>query len=126
MRAHGLVAAGDRVLVAVSGGPDSTALLLVLHELAGRFGITLEAATVDHGLRAESAAEAALVARRCADLGVTCEVLRVDVGAERGRHVSWQDAARRARLNALEALAEKRGAARIALGHTADDQAETV
>jgi tRNA(Ile)-lysidine synthase len=126
IRDHDLVSRGDRCLVAVSGGPDSTALLHALVHLAPRLGITVEAATVDHGLRPEAAAEAALVRERCQALGVDCEVLRVDVRAARGQHVSWQEAARRARLAALEAAAERRGCARIALGHTADDQAETV
>src|SRR4051812_15865052 len=123
---RGLCARGERVLVAVSGGPDSTALLHGLRALAGRLGVEIEAATVDHGLRVEAAAEGAAVAAWCQTLGVSCTCLRVDVKGRRGPHVSWQDAARRARLEALEALAEARGCARVALGHTADDQAETV
>jgi tRNA(Ile)-lysidine synthase len=126
IREHELCAPGDRVLVAVSGGPDSTALLHALLAVAPRIGVTVEAATVDHGLRPESASEAALVVERCRALGVPCERIAVDVPAARGRHVSWQDAARRARLAALEAAAVRRGCTRIGLGHTADDQAETV
>src|SRR5256885_9353009 len=126
IRDHALFAAGDRVLVAVSGGPDSTALLDALVTLAPRLGIVVEAATVDHGLRPESAAEADTVVERCRAMGVACARVAVDVRAARGRHVSWQDAARRARLGAPEALAAARGGARVALGHTADDQVETV
>jgi tRNA(Ile)-lysidine synthase len=126
IRDHTLFAAGDRVLVAVSGGPDSTALLHGLVKIAARIGITIEAATIDHGMRSESAAEADTVVERCRALGVPCERVAVDVRAARGRHVSWQDAARRARLGALEAVAARRGCARVALGHIADDQAETV
>src|SRR3954447_12808889 len=126
IKEHTLVAAGDRVLVAVSGGPDSTALLHGLLVLAPRLGLTLEAAVVDHGLRPESTAEAAEVLERCRAAGVGCAVLQVDVRAARGRHVSWQDAARRARLGALEGEARRLGCPRVALGHTADDQAETL
>jgi tRNA(Ile)-lysidine synthase len=126
LREHALVAPGERVLVAVSGGPDSTALLHALVQLAPRLEITVEAATVDHGLRAEAAAEAAAVVERCRRLGVPCELVRVDVRAARRSHVSWQDAARRVRLAGLEGVAARRGCARIALGHTADDQAETL
>jgi tRNA(Ile)-lysidine synthase len=126
LREQALAVRGERVLVAVSGGPDSTALLHALVRLAPRLGIDLEAATVNHGLRPEAAAEVALVAERCRALGVACEVLTVDVRAARGPHVSWQDAARRVRLRALEEAAARRGCGRIALGHTADDQAETV
>jgi tRNA(Ile)-lysidine synthase len=126
IRAHALTAPGDRVLVAVSGGPDSTALLHGLLALAPRLRVQIEAVTIDHGLRPEAAAEAAGVASMCRALGVPCEVIRVDVRAARGKHVSWQDAARRVRLAALETAADRRGCARVALGHTADDQAETV
>jgi tRNA(Ile)-lysidine synthase len=123
---HDLVQAGDRVLVGVSGGPDSLALLHALVRLAARLQIVVEAATVDHGLRATSASEAEAVKRHCEGLGVPCDVLRVDVSVHRGRHVSLQDAARRARLGALQEAAEVRGCAHVALAHTADDQAETV
>ena len=126
IREHNLLTGGERVLVAVSGGPDSTALLHALGHFANRLGITLTAATVDHGLRPESGTEAALVAERCRGLGVTCEVLTVDVKAARRQHVSWQEAARNARLTALEAAAVRLGCPAVALGHTADDQAETV
>jgi tRNA(Ile)-lysidine synthase len=126
LREHALVDRGQRVLVAISGGPDSTALLHALARLAPRLGIEVEAATVDHRLRPEAAAEAALVVERCRALGVRCEIAVVDVRAARTAHVSWQDAARRVRLAALEEAAARRGCARIALGHTADDQAETL
>lgn len=121
-----LFARGDRVLVALSGGPDSTALLHTLARIAPRLDLTLAAACIDHGLRSESAEEARTVAAGCAAAGVPCEVQRVDVAARRGAHVSWQDAARRARLDALERIADRAGFTRIALGHTADDQVETL
>ena len=127
LRADGPAASGGhRWLVAVSGGPDSTALLHALVQLAPRLYLTLEAATVDHGLRPESAGEAAQVHASCRALGVPCQVLRVDVTGARGPHVSLQDAARRVRLAALAEAARSTGCQRVALGHTADDQAETV
>ena len=126
IREQALLAGGERVMVAVSGGPDSTALLHALAHLASRLHIELVAATVDHGLRPESATEAALVAERCRALGIRCEMLVVDVKAARHAHVSWQEAARNVRLSALQEAASRLGCARVALGHTADDQAETV
>jgi tRNA(Ile)-lysidine synthase len=126
LREHGLVAVGDRVLVGISGGPDSTALLHALVTLAPRLRIFVQAACVDHRLRPESAEEALAVVRRCRALGVDCEVLSVDVAAAKKAHVSLQAAARDARLAALDAAAERAGCTRIALGHTVDDQAETV
>ncbi len=126
IREHGLVTKGDRLLAAVSGGPDSTALVHGLVKIAQRLGITLVAACVDHRLRPESAAEASGVRRRCQEMGIACEVLEVDVGRARKAHVSAQEAARNVRLAALEDAAGQLGCTKIALGHTADDQAETV
>ncbi len=124
--AHRLFEAGDRVVVAVSGGPDSMALLHALWEVRVRLGLTLEVVGVDHGLRPEAAEELALVRARAEALELPFAALPVDVRAARGRGVSLQDAARRARLGALSRFAEGRGARRVALGHQADDQAETV
>lgn len=105
--------------VAVSGGPDSMALLyLAAAALPGR----IEAATVDHGLRVEAAAEAALVAGACATLGVPHAVLKVAVV----RQASIQAAARRARYDALTAWCRERGLDALATAHHADDQAETL
>jgi tRNA(Ile)-lysidine synthase len=126
LREQDLLTAGARVLVAVSGGPDSMSLLHALHHLAPRLDIQLRAATVDHGLRPESASEASLVEQRCRTLGVACEILTVDVRAARGPHVSLQEAARNVRLQALENAALHLECAHVALAHTADDQAETV
>ena len=126
IRERALVASGDRLLVAVSGGPDSTALLYALAKVAPRLGISLVAACVDHRLRAESAEEARTVGRICQGMGIVCEVLEVDVRGARRAHVSLQEAARNVRLAALESAAGRLGCTQIALGHTADDQAETV
>lgn len=105
--------------VAVSGGGDSMALLRLL---AGS-GRPLRAATVDHALRDASAAEAAMVALACAGMAVPHDTLVWRHGAVRG---NLQDAARRARRALLGDWALRHGIAAIALGHTADDQAETV
>ena len=125
---HELLRAGDRVIVAVSGGPDSMALLHALWELRARLGLTLEVAAVDHGLRADAAREVQLVRERAEALGLPFSAVSVDVTAERRRRrgASLQDAARDARLRALGELARAHGADRVALGHQADDQAETV
>jgi tRNA(Ile)-lysidine synthase len=126
IRERGLLARGDRLLVAVSGGPDSTALLYGLAKIAPRLGVSLVAACVDHRLRPESTEEARQVVRICQGLGIGCEVLEVDVSRARKAHVSAQEAARNVRLAALQSAAGRLGCTHIALGHTADDQAETV
>ncbi|MFC0204527.1 tRNA lysidine(34) synthetase TilS [Novosphingobium soli] len=107
-----------RIGIAVSGGPDSLALLiLAAAALPGR----VEAATVDHGLRPESAAEAAAVATACAGLGVPHAILAVTVAAG-----NVQAEARAARYAALAGWARAQRLAAIATAHHADDQAETL
>jgi tRNA(Ile)-lysidine synthase len=123
--ARALFTPGDRVIVAVSGGPDSMALLHLLWEAHERLGLTLEVAGIDHGLRPAAAGELELVRERAEALGLPFVRLAVDLGGGR-RAAGLQEAARRARLGALAALGAERGARRIALGHQADDQAETV
>lgn len=110
-----------RIGVACSGGGDSMALLHLVAGWARERRVTCHAVTVDHGLR-DVAAEVALVARACAALDVTHDVLewRWD-GAG-----NLQDAARRARREAIADWARAQGVAHVCLGHNQDDQAETV
>jgi len=117
-----MLAGGETVLVAVSGGADSVALLHLLSRLAPDWRLRLHVLHVDHQLRAESAADADFVRALGARLGVAVDVATVAVD----RRGSLEAAARAARYAALEACAARVGAGRIALGHTADDQAETV
>ena len=107
-----------RLGLAVSGGPDSVALLLLA---AAAFPGRVEAATVDHGLRAESATEAADVARLCARLAVPHATLPVALAAG-----NLQAEARRARYDALAGWIAARGLGALATAHHADDQAETL
>jgi len=107
--------------VAVSGGGDSVALLVLAAEVLGPDRV--RAATVDHGLRPEAAGESRAVAGLCARLGVGHQVLHWDGPAARG---NLMDAARQARLGLLAGWARQQGLAAVALGHTRDDQAETV
>jgi tRNA(Ile)-lysidine synthase len=124
------LAAGDLVLAACSGGADSLALAAALAFEAPRLGLRAGGVTVDHGLQPGSAAQAGAVARLMADMGldpvrsVCAEVARADTGA--AGYPGPEAAAREARYLALERAAQETGAAAIVLGHTLDDQAETV
>ncbi|MGD8316452.1 MAG: tRNA lysidine(34) synthetase TilS [Myxococcales bacterium] len=123
VRERQLLSSGDHVLVACSGGPDSTALLHALHLLRRELGITLCAASIDHGLRPESASEVEQVRAFAGSLGVPFSSARVTLPAE---GASLQAKARKLRYGALHELARSQSASRIAVGHTQDDQAETV
>jgi len=127
IKRYAMLTPGDRVVVALSGGPDSVALLAVLRLLAPEFDCQLTAAHLNHGLRPESAAEERFVTDLCAALHVPLDTENAEVGTLRkssGR--STEDAAREARYAFLKRTAAKRGAQRIALGHHRRDQAETV
>lgn len=119
---------GETAVVAVSAGPDSMALLHLLAGLAGGQGISLVAAYVDHGLRpAESGQEAELVREQAGFLGVPCRTGMVPVQRYAGVHkLSIEHAARLLRYEFFEQVAVECGAMRIAVAHTADDQAEEV
>ena len=124
VRRHRLLDRGDRVLVAVSGGADSVALLHALTRLRTDYALALTVCHVHHGLRPEADRDAAFVLALAARLGCPATVERVQVAPRPGR--SPEGLARAARYAALGRAARATGATRIALGHTADDQAETV
>ncbi len=128
---HGLSECGlkdQRVLVAVSGGADSVALLSGLWELQREFGLELRAAHLDHGLRGEdSAADAVWVENLCARMSVPSFMERQDVRAlQAGTKHTLEESARNARYAFLERAALAQHCTAIALGHTANDQAETI
>jgi len=112
----------SQVVVGCSGGPDSQSLLHALHALRHEHGVSLLAASVHHGLRPDAHHDVALAAALAAELGVPFRELRVQVAAG----ASVQAMAREARYEALFALARSEGAGRVAVAHTADDQAETL
>lgn len=117
----GVLREGEALLVAVSGGQDSVALLLALAELRGPLGLQLTVGHVNHGLRGpESDEDEQFVRELAEELGLQALVARPQV--ERAS----EEGAREARFAALRELAREAGAERIALGHTASDRAETV
>ncbi len=128
IRTNELFLADETVVVAVSGGPDSVALLHVLSRLSRELELKLVTVYVDHGLRpAETVHEAELVRSQAQLLQIPCRVGRVDVHAlVRLKKLSEEHAARILRYDFLEKRAEELDAAKIALAHTADDQAEEV
>lgn len=128
IRRHALLQPGDAVVVGVSGGADSLCLLHLLLQLAPQMHLRLHVAHLDHALRgAESDADAAFVESLAQKWGVPYTIERVNVRAVADEHrLSLEEAARQARYAFLAKTAQKVGATHIAVGHHADDQAETV
>ncbi len=127
VRRYRMFAPGERVLVAVSGGADSMALLHVLGGLREGWGLGLTVAHLDHGIRPDGAEDLALVRAAAERLGLPFLHENADVPARaraEGRNV--EEAARRVRREFLERAARGVGATKIALGHTRTDVAETV
>ena len=127
-RDNGLFRQGDRLVVGVSGGPDSMALLHLLARLALDLGVTLVVAHVDHGLRPAAArAEEALVLGAATALGLECQIAHFEVAVQaREQGLSLEEAARDLRYAFFEATATGHDAKKIVVAHTADDQAEEI
>ena len=122
MRVAGLGVDRSRLAIAVSGGPDSTALFLLLHEWAQARNISVTVLTVDHGLRPGSAEEASQVANFCSRFGVDHRILPW-VGPKPDTRV--QASARDVRYGLMERWCSDNDVTELYLGHTLDDQAET-
>jgi tRNA(Ile)-lysidine synthase len=129
VRRHRLIQPGNKILVAVSGGSDSLALLYLLHELKPAWSLDLSVVHVNYGLRGEESDEDERFVRRlCRRLTVPCITRRVDLSQRQEglRRSSLQARARDIRYRIMKEVAAVEGVDRVALGHTADDQAETI
>lgn len=126
---HKLLSPGDRVLVAVSGGPDSVALLHVLYELRNEFSLHLEVAHLNHGIRGKEAEEdARFVARLTEQLALPFHLKKIDLPrlkSDAGKG-NLEELARKERYRFFAALLRERQLTKVATAHTLDDQAETV
>jgi tRNA(Ile)-lysidine synthase len=118
---------GDKVLIAFSGGPDSSVLLYVLNELKKKYDISIYAGHVNHGLRGKESLEDERIAKKiCEELKIPCSVIRKNVKKLKKRGNSLENTARKIRYEALGKIAKTFGANKIATGHNRDDQVETI
>jgi tRNA(Ile)-lysidine synthase len=127
LRGYRMLAGGERIVAAVSGGRDSTALLSALVSLRGELSLEIHVAHLNHRLRPDAAEDAAAVAKAAERWGSPYHEAAADVRAAASREGrSVEDAARRARYAFLAGVARDVRATVVATGHTLDDQAETV
>ncbi|MFQ6066450.1 MAG: tRNA lysidine(34) synthetase TilS [bacterium] len=128
IRKYQMLASNTKLVVAVSGGPDSATLLHVLFKLGPKYNLRLWVAHLNHGLRGREAdLEAEWVKKFAFKLGIPVISDTFNVSAlAKEKKLSLEEAARRARYNFLEEVASQMGASKIALAHTASDQAETL
>jgi tRNA(Ile)-lysidine synthase len=123
IRRYNLLNRNDKIVVGVSGGPDSVALILILNSLRKELKLVLHIAHLDHQLREDSYQDKIFVESLARKLNLPFTWGRIDITSRKG---SIEEIAREARLKFLFSLAKKVGAHKIALGHNQDDQAETV
>jgi tRNA(Ile)-lysidine synthase len=128
IREQNLISAGDKLVVAVSGGADSVCLLHVLVQRRRELGVELYIAHLNHQLRgAESDADATYVSDLAQKLGVPATIERRNVAAHRERKGgSLEETARKVRYGFLADVAETIGASKVVTGHTCDDHIETI
>ncbi len=123
---YDMLAPGDHVIVGLSGGADSCALVHVLFSLHEQLGIEVSACHINHNLRGdESDGDEKFVRRFCKELGIALEVYNVDVKKSLGKHESIEEAARRLRYECFGKACGTSGS-KLATAHTANDSAETV
>jgi len=128
IRQHKMIESGDTVVAGVSGGADSVCLLFMLKEMQERLPFTLLAAHVEHGIRGEaSRQDACFVKELCEKLSIPLQLFEEDVPAvAKNEKLSLEEAGRLLRYRAFEKAAAPYSAAKIAVAHHMDDQAETV
>lgn len=128
IQGHGLVEKGQPLVVGVSGGPDSVCLIHILVSLQHKLGIKLHIAHLNHMLRGlESDADADYVSRLAKELDIAATLEKRDVNAYRKEHkLTLEEAAREVRYRFFSEVASFVGASKVAVGHTADDQIETI
>ena len=117
---------GDPWLVAVSGGPDSMALLRTALFIARENHQEITCGHIDHQLRPESGTDAEWVQQQCQTLGVRCLIETIQLPEQDGQRTAIEEQSRRARYASLTRMASSCGATAILTGHTADDNAETI
>lgn len=128
VKKYSMLSGGEKILIGLSGGPDSVCLFHVLNNMKDKFALDLNAIYVDHGLRpGETDMEIAFCKKLCENLNIPFVAKSIDVKTyTREQKMNMQEAARQLRYKIFDEVSYEINARKIALGHTADDQAETL
>ncbi len=127
IESNNLIKAGELVILGVSGGPDSMALLHIMSELSARMGFRIAGAHLNHGLRPEANEEEAFVLETCQEMGIECLARRVMIEQlAQERQSGLEETGRYVRYNFFEEIRQAQGGHRIATAHHSDDAAESV
>lgn len=127
IKKYNLIQNKDKIIIGVSGGPDSVCLLYILNEIKEKLSFEIFVAHVNHQLRKEADAETQYVEEICKSLNIQCFVKRVNIMEEsRKEKLGTEETGRNARYNFFEEVLQKVGANKIATAHNANDNAETV
>lgn len=127
IKKYNLINENDKIVIGVSGGPDSISLLTVLNKLKDKLNFKIYVAHINHSIRVEADEETEYVKNFCKNLNIECYVKKVDVIAESNiRKVGTEEAGRKVRYDFFDEVAKKVGANKIATAHNSNDNAETV
>lgn len=127
IKKYNLIQENDKIVIGVSGGPDSMCLLHILNELKEKLKIQLFVAHINHQIRKEAEEETLYVQQYCEKLGIDCYIKRINVIEKSNiEKIGTEEAGRKARYDFFEEILNKVGANKIATAHNANDNAETV
>lgn len=127
IKQYNLINDNDKIVIGVSGGPDSICLLNILNELKDKLNIKIYVAHINHMIRKEADEETSYVQQFCSKLGIECFVKRVDVISKSNiDKIGTEEAGRKVRYDFFEEVLQKVGANKIATAHNSNDNAETV
>ena len=127
IKKYNLINKKDKIVIGVSGGPDSMCLLDILNKLKDKLDIEIFVAHINHMIRKEADEETEFVENFCKEIGVKCFVKRIDVIKKSAdEKIGTEEAGRKARYDFFEEVLEKVGANKIATAHNANDNAETI
>ena len=124
---YDLIKSGDRIVLGVSGGPDSICMLYILNELSKEFSFSLSVAHINHGIRENAKIDEQYVKQKCEELNLKCYILHADVEKEaKEQKRGLEEMGRIVRYNFFEEVLEKEKANKIAIAHNANDNVETI